>query len=188
MGEPLENALRTLISNKIITLPEARPYEPQVNPSWWNDTHHCEYHKNKGNKKNECMRLKHVIQDLIDDGVIKVDNPQNNKDHMTFKTPFFNHEKGEPSNSNQNNKRSNAEVNFSHTYDIDINSQSGYKNKINVIMVKDKQEKETSNVVTRRQASKITLQGTTPKTTCLNQSSSFLRQYNLMNQLQKTPT
>lgn len=121
MGEPLENALRTPIANKIITLPNSRPYEPQLKPPCWNDVHHCEYYRNKGHKATKCMRLKHVVQDLIDYVTIKVDGPQNNEDHTSFKTPFLNHEKGEASNLNQSNKRGNDKVNFSHTYDNTIN-------------------------------------------------------------------
>lgn len=103
----MENSLRTLVANKIIILLESRPYKPQVKPSWWNDSHHCEYHRNKGHKINECMKIKHLVQALIDDGTIKVEIPQNNEDHTIFKTPVLNHEKGKTSNTNQKNKRGN---------------------------------------------------------------------------------
>lgn len=61
MGEPLENSLRTLVSNKLLILSNSSPYEPKFKPSWWNDAHHCEYHRNKGHKTNESMKLKHMV-------------------------------------------------------------------------------------------------------------------------------
>lgn len=188
LGEPLENALRTLVANKIITLPDLRPYEPQVKLNWWNDSHHCEYHRNKGHKTNECMKLKHLVQDLIDDGTIKIEGPQNNEDHTAFKNPFLNHEKGKSSNSNQNQKRGNEKVNFAHTYDNMINTLSEEDNTINVVVIKEKLRKASSNVVTRGQASKITLPTIAPRILISSQAStSSSKQYNLVDQLQRTP-
>lgn len=58
--------MRELIANELITLPKARNWKPKVKPSWWNDVDYCNFHKNKGHKTNDCIQLKHLVQDLID--------------------------------------------------------------------------------------------------------------------------
>lgn len=72
----------------MITFPEERNYEPQVKPPWWNDNHFCDFHRNKGHHIDNCQRLKHVIQDLIDNGVIKVDGHTTNESHITLRLHF----------------------------------------------------------------------------------------------------
>ena len=44
IGETYDRAPQTLLANDHITLSEARPYEPQVKPSWWNEKHLYAYH------------------------------------------------------------------------------------------------------------------------------------------------
>ena len=41
-----------------------------------------------------CIRLKHVIQDHIDNENVEVDGFMKNKDHMVFKKPLIEYEKG----------------------------------------------------------------------------------------------
>ena len=47
IGVSYESALQTLLADDLIVLPEARPYEPQVKPKWWNKKHTCAYHHNR---------------------------------------------------------------------------------------------------------------------------------------------
>lgn len=42
------------------------------------------FHRNRGHKTGDYMRLKHVIQDLIDNRVIMVDGYKSNDQHGTF--------------------------------------------------------------------------------------------------------
>lgn len=98
------------------------------------------------------MKLKHLVQDLIDNNTIKIEGPQNNGDHTTYKNPFLNHEKGESSNTNQNQKKGNEKVNFAHTYDNTINTPSEEDQSVNAIIIKGKSREESTNVVTRGQA------------------------------------
>ena len=102
IGVSYESALQTLLADELIVLPEAKPYEPQVKLSWWNNKHICAYHRNRGHLTNKCFSLKWAIQKLINDGTIEVNNLSNNEDHMTFKNHFMSHEKGESSKANQN--------------------------------------------------------------------------------------
>ena len=77
--------LNTLISNRIITLPyNYKPYEPKVKPKFWNDNQYCIYDRNKGHKTKNYMKLKYIIQDLIEvDGLIT------NTDHKVFNEPRY---------------------------------------------------------------------------------------------------
>lgn len=168
IGEPLESALKTLLANKLIVLPEARSYEPPVKPNWWNDNHFCNYHQNKGHQTNDCQRLKHLIQDLIDNGTITVDSHKTNESHLAFKTPLPNYDKGEPSQLKDDKGK--AKVNYTYTYD-DV---------VNVIIVKDNPSSEPINVITRSKE-KVTFPGIAKVPTSTSQ------QYNLVEQLQRIP-
>lgn len=119
IGEPFESALKTLLANKLITLPEVRDFEAMVKPAWWNDNHFCKYHQSKGHQTNYCQYLKHVIQDLIDNKVITVDGHTTNESHTTFKTPLPNYEKGKTSTTRD--RKGKEKVNYAHTYDNMVN-------------------------------------------------------------------
>lgn len=133
-----------------------RDFEPQVKPPWWNDTHHCEYHRRKGHRSNDCLRLKNLVQDLLDKGDITVDGHKTNDDHVAFRNPLLNYDKGASSSSNKKGPHIN------HVYNNIINHISAYGNHINVIKIKDKQEQVPVNVTTGAQ-SKYVLKGNTSK-------------------------
>ena len=112
LGIPLEIALQQLLNNKFLQLPPIKN-EPLTKASWWDDKFICGYHCTKGHKTSSCFQQKHVIQDLIDDGVIIV-NPSllaSNFDHTIFKDPLDNHNKEKPSSSNSNSQ---GNVNYTH--------------------------------------------------------------------------
>jgi len=46
--------------------------EPLFKAPWYKENEYCDYHRVKGHKTSGCMCLKHVIQDCIDQGLIKV--------------------------------------------------------------------------------------------------------------------
>ena len=73
LGIPLETTLQQLHNNNFLQLPTIKD-EPFTKASWWDDKKICDYDCTKGHKTSSCFQLKHVIQDLIDDGVITV-NP-----------------------------------------------------------------------------------------------------------------
>ena len=47
--------------------PLPNPIPPPPN---WNRNDHCTFHQRIGHKTYSCLRLKHEVQDLIDQGVI----------------------------------------------------------------------------------------------------------------------
>lgn len=81
-------------------MPATRNFEPQVKPPWWNESHYCDYHRNKGHNTNNCMRLKNIVQDMIDKGDIMVDDHKTNGDHEALKNPLPNYNKGGASTLN----------------------------------------------------------------------------------------
>lgn len=66
--------LKKLIKSNLILLPNYKNYqEPQVKPLWYRDEDHCEFHQTKGCKTQSCFKLKHLIQDVIEQGEVNVD-------------------------------------------------------------------------------------------------------------------
>lgn len=130
------------------------------------------------------MKLRHVIQDLIEEGRVKVDGHYTNNDHKAFQTPLPSYEKGEISKSNK--------INYTYTDDDNvIHMVEPCKPSINVITLRGFQRKtESSNVVTRNQA-KLTLKGTstsnTPATTTtMSKKVALPPMFNLVDQMQRT--
>lgn len=69
LKESYESAFKTLLANNLIILPDnSWPYDLEIKPKWWRETEYCDFHRNKGHNTNNCMKLKHEIQDLIDAG------------------------------------------------------------------------------------------------------------------------
>ena len=77
-----------------------------------------------------------------------MNNFSNNEDHTAFKNPFMSHEKGESSRINHNTP-SHDKVNYAHHYDNTINMISRFDDAINVIIIKDKNKKQSSNDITQ---------------------------------------
>ena len=86
MVEPYEVVLKTLITNKLVTLPDnSRPYDPPIRSPWWREDHTCSYHRSKGHNTENCFKLKDVIQDLIEAGKVVTYGLVKNADHKAFK-------------------------------------------------------------------------------------------------------
>lgn len=153
-------------------LPPQHNYEPSVKPPSWNEAYFCDYHRCRGHRTNNCQALKHAIQDLIDKGIIIVEGQQkSNEDHHAFRNPLPNYQKGEFSDKNVNQIDDNV---IHHLYTND--------ERVNVIKIKEKVDNGQVNVTTRAQA-KVVLKGTSSKST----ETFPQHQYDLVNQLQKTP-
>lgn len=102
MGEPIEDILKKLLQNSVITLKYPKPYDPrQFKPSWWDDNTFCDYHHTKGHKTSSCRQLKNLVQDLIDNHTIEVGGPQfaSNVDHTIHKNPLQDHGSNKASTS-----------------------------------------------------------------------------------------
>ena len=82
------NDLQMPLSKVLVVLTEGRwgggghlePLDPTSLPNPilpnWNRNDHCAFHQRIGPMKNSCLRLKHEVQDLIDQGVIAKPQPQ----------------------------------------------------------------------------------------------------------------
>lgn len=108
------------------------------------------------------MRLKNIIQDMIDRGDLIVDGLKTNNDNDTFRNPLSNYNKGGSSTSND---IKGAQIN--HLNNNTINHISIDDNQVNVIKIKDKYVLKGNTSAS----------ATNPKT-----------QYNLVDQLWRTPT
>ena len=46
--------------------------DPEKKTKYWNENAYCEYHRGKGHDTEKCYRLKHAIQDMIEDGRLPI--------------------------------------------------------------------------------------------------------------------
>ena len=105
--------MQKLIQANLITLPTYENYrEPQVKPSWYNENHLCDFHKIKGHTTAGCMKLKNLIQDLIETKQIEVEPQGGNKDLKIYTNPMPDHGKGKAKETDY------SKVN--HTYDAHV--------------------------------------------------------------------
>ncbi|XP_077228574.1 uncharacterized protein LOC143861547 [Tasmannia lanceolata] len=71
---PLSVALKKLLRDKKITLLEPR-LPPPILPRHWREDQHCAYHQGTGHLTDNCMALRHKIQDMIEAKKIAVFMP-----------------------------------------------------------------------------------------------------------------
>ncbi|KAK9749209.1 hypothetical protein RND81_02G109800 [Saponaria officinalis] len=82
--EPLNmsyaDALKKLVKNDFLQLlgPTFEPPVDKRSPRW-DATAYCDYHQGKGHDTEECFKLKHAIQDLLDSGKIPKPSRPSNK-------------------------------------------------------------------------------------------------------------
>lgn len=123
---------------------------------------------------NDCQALKHTIQDLLDQKKVSLDGHASNYDHLAFKNPLPNYEKGGPSNQNKSGANNTNYTNIS--FDYVVNNISESDSHVNVITINKTPD---CNVTTR--SGKVALKGAPSK------PSSPSNHYNILDQLHKTP-
>lgn len=69
LGQSIETALEELCAHNLITLPNTRPR------GFTFLSNYCAYHRENKHKTLDCMELKHRIQDLRDNDVIEIEDP-----------------------------------------------------------------------------------------------------------------
>lgn len=98
LGEPLEVIMHKLFQTNLIKLPDKTTYdEPNCKPPSYNENDQCKFHKIKGYMTNNCMRLKNIIQDLIEKGKVDIEHhpgSSRNRDMGIYKDPIPNHSRG----------------------------------------------------------------------------------------------
>lgn len=98
LGDSYEDVLKTLIDNNL-----AQPQDPakfhilDIKPYWLNEKAYCIFHNGIGHDIEHCWKLKHLIQDLIENGKLEIDGLKTNAGHKVFKEPLPKYDKGETS-------------------------------------------------------------------------------------------
>ncbi|OVA11879.1 hypothetical protein BVC80_741g10 [Macleaya cordata] len=75
INHPLSAMLPGLVEAGLITLLEPRPVRDPP-PTWFNPNQHCDYHQGPGHLTDKCWNLRHVIQDLLEEGKIQIEGVQ----------------------------------------------------------------------------------------------------------------
>lgn len=58
----------------MVVYPQMQPFdESKPKPDWYKENEYCTYHCVKGHETKKCIKLKHLVQDLIVQGKIVVD-------------------------------------------------------------------------------------------------------------------
>ncbi|XP_077223362.1 uncharacterized protein LOC143856965 [Tasmannia lanceolata] len=78
---PLSVALKKLLRDKKITLLEPR-LPPPILPRYWREDQHCAYHQGTGHLTDNCMALRHKIQDMIEAKKIAVFKPNTTRNPL----------------------------------------------------------------------------------------------------------
>ena len=74
LGMPLDEVLQTLMIAGLLSPLALRPLPQVVHPHLRMDLH-CAYHQGLGHTTDQCTTLRHVVQDLIDQGIVQVGQP-----------------------------------------------------------------------------------------------------------------
>ncbi|XP_077232606.1 uncharacterized protein LOC143869952 [Tasmannia lanceolata] len=90
---PLPMILKKLVRDKKIKLPDLKPV-PNPLPPYWRLDQHCEYHRNSGHLTENCLALKHAIQNLIDKDELSIKGPN------ITQNPLPNHHTAPPPTAN----------------------------------------------------------------------------------------
>ncbi|XP_077242700.1 uncharacterized protein LOC143883237 [Tasmannia lanceolata] len=78
---PLSVALKKLLRDKKITLLEPK-LPPPILPRYWREDQHCAYHQGTGHLTDNCMALRHKIQDMIEAKKIAVFMPNTTRNPL----------------------------------------------------------------------------------------------------------
>ncbi|XP_077222123.1 uncharacterized protein LOC143855965 [Tasmannia lanceolata] len=78
---PLSVALKKLLRDKKTTLLEPRP-PPPILPRYWREDQHCAYHQGVGHLTDNCIALRHKIQDMIEAKKIAVFMPSTTRNPL----------------------------------------------------------------------------------------------------------
>ena len=71
---PLDEVLQTLMTTGLLSPLAPKPLLQVVHPHFLMDLH-CAYHQGPGHTTNQCIALRHVVYDLIDQGIMKLGQP-----------------------------------------------------------------------------------------------------------------
>ena len=186
---------KTLLAHNLVQPQDPSKFRiPDPKPHWWDEKAFCVFHNGIGHDIENCFKLKHLVQDLIESGGLQVDGLTSNSDHKAFKEPLPKYEKGEVSTNN--NKNGKATINYTYPKaDNVINMLEVVEENINMMRKKNDcednsrkmpnegpivvlrgpnshRESQSLHVITRSQAGQIPIVIRGPNSSKLRQSSS----------------
>ena len=94
LGRPLSKVFEKLRKQGLLRPLEPRPL-PNPVPSYLDLSQYCQFHQQKGRNTDNCTRLKHKIQDLIDNH--KIPDPERNQPNIN-RNPLPDHHAVPPPN------------------------------------------------------------------------------------------
>ncbi|XP_077232757.1 uncharacterized protein LOC143876956 isoform X1 [Tasmannia lanceolata] len=71
---PIIMIFKRLMKDRKIRLPDIKP-PPNPLPTFWKTDQYCEYHRGPGHLTENCLALKHAIQNMIDKNELAVERP-----------------------------------------------------------------------------------------------------------------
>ena len=74
LGMPLSRAFQKQVDGGLLIVLASRP-PPQPMPTQFKLDLHCAYHQGPGHDTDGCSTLRHAIQDLIDQGLVNLEQP-----------------------------------------------------------------------------------------------------------------
>lgn len=169
--------MQQLVQANLITLPIYKKLqEPQVKLPWYNEKHLFDFHKIKGHTTPNCMRLKNLIQDLINDKFITIDQLAENQDLKIYMNPMSDHNKG------NNNGKVNNYTNVNHICDHFVAYLDEFVTVVNI-----KGPRAECGVTTRNDMISIPGPSPPPRESPANPKSNP-NAYSILEKLKKTST
>jgi hypothetical protein len=98
-----------------------------------------DFHRCEGHLTRNCIQLKHKIQDLVDQKIIEIEEPQRKTNHGVLKNPLPNYDKGESSTPNGKDK------NLNHIHDTLILHLSEVEDPHDNVEIHDEKNMITTN-------------------------------------------
>ena len=95
LGAPLSKFFEHMCKSGHLKLLDPTPYLDPL-PKNWNTNLYCLFHQRTGHSNDECTRLKHEIQDLIDNDVIP--KPRLTNQPNVHQNPLLNYQRTPPPN------------------------------------------------------------------------------------------
>lgn len=155
LAEPLDVIFKHMKQHNMIVYPQKQPFDESKTKLYWNkENEYCAYHHVKGHETSKCIQIKHLVQDLIDQGKIAIDPitvKSLNANLGMYKNVLPKHQ-GEASTSITNQGHTTKNINYNNVpfdYGPNIGYISYVYDHVNMIRVKGG---DTHCVVTTRRA------------------------------------
>lgn len=80
MVKPLKVILKCMEQHNMVVFPHTTQFdESKPKSNWYRENEYCAYHRMHDQDRNRCIKLKHLVQDLIDQekllSILSQENP-----------------------------------------------------------------------------------------------------------------